>query len=62
MAEARAQAERDVERAKKESRMSEEAMKSAYELGVKKVRKELGERVIEIERLNNRIDNSKEEN
>jgi hypothetical protein len=60
--EAKAQAECDVSRVGKEARMNEEAMKGAFELAMKRMRKDLGDRMIDIERLNNRIDNSSQEN
>lgn len=60
--EAKAQLESDVNRVTKEARISEEALRNAHELALKRIRKELGDRLIEIERLNNKIDSSNQEN
>lgn len=60
--ELKAQNEFDINKAQREHRISEEAAKGAHELALKKLRKDLNDKAIDIERLNNKIGNSSEEN
>jgi hypothetical protein len=60
--EMKAQNDFEINKALREHRISEDAIKGAHDLALKKIKKDLNDKTIDIERLTNKIDNSSEEN